>query len=380
MFLHIFSARLKCLLRDRALVFWTLLFPIILAVFFNMAFSNLNREETFQPFPVAVVQSAEYRADTNFKSVLASVSTGKNRMFDLTAAADRQAADKLLADGKIKGYITVGKEIGMTVKSSGLDETILKAFLDSYRRTASSVAAIARADPAALQRGVLNDLGKNTDYTKAVPISSASPDDTLSYFYSLIAMACLYGGFWGLKEVGDIQANLSPRAARVNVAPVHKLKTFLSGFAAAVLLNFAEILILLAFLIFGLQISFGPRTGYVILTAFSGCVMGLAFGALVGALVRGGEGIKVAVLMSVSMLGSFLSGMMYQNIKYIVQQNAPVLSYLNPVNLLTDAFYSLYYYDTLARYAVNMGAILILTVLFFGGTYLVIRRQKYASL
>ncbi len=49
---------------------------------------------------------------------------------------------------------------------------------------------------------------------KNAPIGNAPPDNSLSYFYSLIAMACLYGSFWGMNEVTDIQANLSDRAAR----------------------------------------------------------------------------------------------------------------------------------------------------------------------
>ncbi|NLJ31963.1 MAG: ABC transporter permease [Clostridiales bacterium] len=380
MFSHIFITRLKCLLRDRQLVFWTLLFPILLGVFFNMAFSNLNKEETFQAFPIAVVQSDAYQKDTAFRTVLESVSKGSGRIFDLTVAENRQAADKLLAENKIKGYITVGDEIGMTVKNSGLYENILKAFLDSYRHTASSVSTIIKTDPAAVGRGLLNDLGAQKDFTREVPISSAKPDNILNYFYALLAMTCMYGGFWGLKEITDIQANLSPRAARVNVAPVHKLKAFLSGFCAALLIQSAEILVLLAFLMFGLHIDFGTKTVYVVLTALAGGLAGLSLGAFISALIRGGEGIKVAVLLAVSMTGSFLSGMMYGDIKYIIQQHVPILSYLNPVNLLTDAFYSLYYYDTFGRYALNMGLLGVSTFIFCAGTYFIIRRQKYASL
>lgn len=380
MFSHIFTTRLKCLLRDRQLVFWTLLFPVILAIFFNMAFSNLNQEERFEPIDIAVVQNDSYLKNTDFKSVLESVSKGDDRIFNLTAAADRQSADELLTNSKIKGYITVGSEIGMTVKSSGLSENILKSFLDNYRHTVSSVSSILKTDPSAVQRGLLNDLGKQQDFTREVPISSSSPNNTLSYFYSLIAMACMYGGFWGLKEVTDIQANLSQRAARVNVAPVHKLKTFLSGMAAALVINYAEMLVLIAFLYFGLKIDFGAKTVFVLLTAFAGSLMGLSFGALISALIKKGEGIKVAVLIGVSMAGSFLSGMMYQNMKYIIAQNVPVLSYLNPVNLLTDAFYSLYYYDTFTRYTMNMSFLGGITVIFCAATYFIIRRQKYASL
>jgi ABC-2 type transport system permease protein len=72
--------------------------------------------------------------------------------------------------------------------------------------------------------------------------------------------------------------------------------------------------------------------------------------------------------------------MMYQDMKYIIATNAPIVAYLNPVNLLTDAFYSLYYYDTYTRYALNMGILGAFIVVFCAATYMIIRRQKYASL
>ena len=43
MFWHNFKYNLKILLRDHALVFWTLAFPLILATFFSLAFSNIEQ-------------------------------------------------------------------------------------------------------------------------------------------------------------------------------------------------------------------------------------------------------------------------------------------------------------------------------------------------
>ena len=44
-----------------------------------------------------------------------------------------------------------------------------------------------------------------------------------------------------------------------------------------------------------------------------------------------------------------LAGTMSQDVKYIILKNAPALLYVNPANLLTDAFFSLYYYDTYTK-------------------------------
>ncbi len=360
-------------------MFWTLLFPLILATFFNMAFSNLNNNEAFHPIDVAVVNNAAYEQNHDFKTILEDVSKGDDRIFNLTAVSEQEAV-QLLNDGKIKGYITVDSQIGLTVNASGLNQDIIKSFLYNYRQTSSTVNSILKTNPAALQNGLLNDLSVRKEYTREVSGTSAAPNNVLNYFYSLIAMSCLYGGFFGMKEVSDIQANLSQRAARVNAAPVHKLKIFLINMSAALLVHFGEMLLLLAYLFYGLKVDFGAKTGFVLLTTFVGSVLGLAFGAFVSALIPKGEGVKVAALLAVSMLGSFFSGMMYQEIKYIVAQNIPVLSYVNPVNLLTDAFYSLYYYDTFTRYALNMGILGVFVFVFCSGTYVIIRRQKYASL
>jgi ABC-2 type transport system permease protein len=378
MFAHIFGTRLKCLIRDKELVFWTLLFPLFLAVFFNMAFSNLISAETFRPVGVAVVNDAQYQQNTAFRSALKSVSEGSGRIFTLTETT-KENADQLLNENKISGYLTVGTEIGMTVKKSDFEQSIIKSFVDRYLQTSSAAKSILTANPAA-QSTLADTLKTQTEYTKDVSGGSASPNKTYNYFYTLIAMACLYGGFWGMKEVADIQANLSHRAARVNVAPVHKLKIFLSGMCASLLIQFVEVLALLAFLRFGLKIDFGPNAGLVVLTSFVGSVVGLTFGAFVGAATTKGEGFKTALVIGLTMLGSFLSGMMYQNMKYIVAQKAPALAYLNPANLLTDSFYALYYYSTYTRYALNMGILCAFILFFCAATYLIIRRQKYASL
>lgn len=379
MFAHIFKTRLKCLLRDKVLVFWTLLFPIILAVFFNLAFSDLNNKESFHPIDIAVIDNTQYQQNKDFKTVLEKISTDSDRTFNLTATT-KEKADKLLDDNKISGYITVDKEIKLTVKQSGINQSIIKAFLDHYSQTASAVTSMIKADPSVIQKGLLDDVGKQQKYTKDVSATSAAPNNTLNYFYSLISMACLYSGFWGMREITDIQANLSTRAARVNLAPVHKLKTFLSSMCAAFVISSAEMLLFLVFLRYVLNIDFGQKTGYVVLTTLVGNLIGLSLGSFVSAIVKKSEGLKSAILLGVTMTGSFLAGMMIQQMKYIVAQNAPIISYLNPVNLLTDAFYSLYYYDTYTRYALNMGILGAFIFVFCTGTYLIIRRQKYASL
>ena len=53
---------------------------------------------------------------------------------------------------------------------------------------------------------------------------------------------------------------------------------------------------------------------------------------------------------------------------------------LNPAKVVTDLFYSLYYYDSLAPFAQKAGILLAMAAVLFAVSALFVRRQRYASL
>ncbi|MGB4588861.1 MAG: ABC transporter permease [Clostridiaceae bacterium] len=378
MFMHIFKYRLKKLLRTREVIFWTLAFPIILSILFNLAFANLDSSEAFEPFSAAVVNDENYESNVNFKSVLKEVSTGDDRLMNLREVSKTEA-EELLTAGEISGYMESGDQIKLYVSSSGLNQNILRLFLDNYNQTFFTVENILKENPQKVQ-SLMAEVSEVNQYTKEAVSENAPPSQILNYFYTLIAMSCLYGFFFGSDEVTDIQANISARAARINIAPVHKMKAFLSSMAASLLIHLMCMGTLLLFMAYVLKIDFGNRVGYIILTTFMGSMTGLTFGAFVSALVKKSENLKVAIAISVTMTGSFLAGMMYAQMKYLVMQNVPILAYINPVNLITDALYTLYYYSDLNRYFFNIFMLFILSLVFSIGTYLILRRRRYASI
>lgn len=378
MFLHIFTYRLKCLLRNRENIFWTLLFPLILATLFYFAFSNLNSAEAFSAIDIAVVDNEQYRKDENFKAALEKASTGNDRLFNVSVVSGEKA-DEMLMNSEIDGYIIVDWPIRLVVSKSGMKQTIIKTFIDNYMHTFSAVSTLMSETPDKIQN-LAYILNNRINYVREVSGTTSEPNNILLYFFSLIAMTCFYGGFWGMREVSDIQADISAVAARVNTAPVHKLKTFLYNSFASVIIHLSEMFIMLAYLVFVLDIDFGQKSFYVLLTVFIGSLAGFYFGAFISAIVRKQEGLKVGIMVSVTMICTFFAGMMNQDIKYIISRKAPLLAYLNPISLLTDAFYALYYYDTLTRFFSNIAVLAVFTAAFCTGTYLIIRRQKYASL
>lgn len=380
MFTHIYLYKLKSIVRDRNLMFWTLMFPILLSMLFWMAFSNITKGEAFHDIKIAVVNDAAYKENANFDKALSYVSADdEDKLFDVTYTT-MDSAKKLLKDNQIEGYIYFSNGLNLTVKNSGINESIIKEFLDYYVQTSSTASTIITKNPSAIYGNLAKDLTQKVQYLKEVPAGAANPDTVVYYFYALIAMTCLYGSFWGQKEVSDIQANQSYVGARVNVAPTHKLKVFSIAMLAAVTVQLIEIFALLLFLIFVLKIDFGSQIAYIALTCFAGTLTGVSFGAFISSCITKKEGIKIAVLIGGTMVMSFLSGMMYAGIKTVVSRNAPLLAYMNPANLIADSFYSLYYYSGHEHYFLNTALLCAFTLLFSFLTYIILRRQKYASI
>jgi ABC-2 type transport system permease protein len=380
MFMHIYKYRLRCLARDREMVFWTLIFPLILATMFHFAFDQLmGRQEAFRPIRTAVVASDAYRQNVAFRQALDALSgPGEGQLIELTVTDDREAR-RLLADGAVAGVITVGDPIGLTVSQSGIEQSILKAVLDEYAHRYATVTGILEEHPAD-PGGLLWELGQMRSYTQQISFSSAEPDTTLNFFYALIAMTCLYGGFLGLRNTTDVQADLSPQGARRSVAPTHKLGVVLYDSAAALTISLAEVTVLLAYLMLALRVNFGNQVWYVLLTSLAGCIAGVSLGAFIGTFVRKSENAKTGILIGTTMTMSFLAGLMIDTMKHTIARKAPVLSYINPAALITDAFYSLYVFASHRRFFLNIGLLLLISGAMCTLSFLRLRRDRYASL
>ncbi|MCR1821328.1 MULTISPECIES: ABC transporter permease [Terrisporobacter] len=381
MFYHNYKYRIKCIVRDRQMMFWTLLFPIVLATLFNLALRNLSSAEDFSIINIAIVKDEKYKENKEFLEVIKSVSDNKSDddLFHIEYTSKDKAKERL-DDNAIEGYIFFDKDINVVVKKSGINQTIIKSFVDEYKQTSSTIKTILQKNPQAISSKDFSNIFERTNYIKEVAIGRDSPDISVNYFYTLIAMACLYGGFFGLKEIASIQANQSFQGARTSVAPAHKLKIATSSIAAATTVQLFNIGALIAYISLALNVSFSNQLGYIILICIVGTITGVTFGTCIGAILKKKEGIKIGIVVGSTMMMSYLAGMMNDKIKYIVSSKMPILSYINPVNLIADSFYSMYYYDTTTKLFINLSILCLLSIIFSVITYLVLRRQKYASL
>ena len=397
MFIHNFKYMLKKLLHDRMLIFWTFAFPLILGTFFSMAFSNIEEGETLDIIDIAVIKNEKFEESQIWKETFKNLSDKKNdsRLFN-TKYTNEKEAKKLLDTEKITGYIILKETPKVVVTTNGINETIVKQVVEEINEQETifqNITEMKLKELASNQNN--NSLDLSTLYTSIYKevaqilednqvnikdTSSTNLSYTMIEFYTLIAMACLYGGILGMVAINQNLANMSSNGKRVAVSPVSKGKLIISSALASYLIQLFGIFLLFVYTIFILKVDYGSNLFYVVILSLVGCLAGLSLGIALATLLKSSENVKTGIIIAITMLGCFLSGMMGITMKYIVDKNIPIINKINPASMITDGLYSLYYYETHSRFYFNLLSLLIFSLIMLTIAMVSLRRQKYDSI
>lgn len=393
MFFHNFKYSLKTLLRNKGLIFWTFAFPIILGTLFNLAFSDIENKETLDIIDIAIVNNEEFKTDTYFTESFKVLSKKKepNQLFNIKYT-NLSTAQSLLKEKKITGYLLFeNHEVKITVNDKGYNETILRFVVDELSSQKEMLETITTKEVAdSYKSGNLNvNYEKiyqdtlnliNSTIPKLNNISNSNLSYTMIEYYTLLAMACLYGALIAMFVTNKKIANMSSAGKRTSISPAHKKTLLLGSFLASYLVQLLGILILYLYTILVIKVDYGNNTFLVFLLLMAGSLAGLTLGVAISTILKSNENTKTGILISLTMLASFLSGMMGITMKYIIDTNIPILNKINPAAMITDGFYSLYYYSTLARFYFNIISLLIFSVIMLFISYQGLRRDKYDSI
>lgn len=374
MFYHNFKCSLKILLKNKGLVFWTFVFPIILGIFFNMAFSDIDKKEKFNSIDIAVVSSEDFNNNVIFKQSIEFLSDEKsdNKTFN-TVYTSKKKATYLLENNKIDGYLTFfGDNVNITIKKNGVNQTILKYIIEDIDSN-KKILAEASNIPEALSLIKNNSVKLNNITNKNLGFSMIE-------YYTLIAMACLYGSMLSMYVLNYSQANISSVGKRVSISSSKKTSLLLSGFFASYVVQLIGIFLLLFVTLFLFKVDYGNNLIYVFILSLFGSLAGLALGIAISSINNISEVTKNGILISIIMFCCFLSGMMGVSMKYIIDKNIPFLNKINPANMITDGFYSLYYYDNLNRFYFNLLSLFIFSIIMILISLRNLRRQEYDSI
>lgn len=352
MFLRLFSYRIRILLRNRSLLFWTLAFPIVLGLLFNLAFGNLDQITALESSTVGIVATDDTQKES-FEAVLKEVKNGDEVLFK-GRKLSKKAAQQQLSEDKIAGYFEfTGTNIELFVSKSTVQQTILKELLNQYLQNRDKIETLMAAG--ALQPQEINQVLSQKNFVAAEDVSGNFNLKSF-YFFTLVGMTIMYGFMWGLRNANDQQANQSSEGMRLCLIPRNKLLVSFANMLASFVLFLIQICLILLFYHFVYRVEFGNHWNYILLVSGLGAFTSISFGTLIGNLFAKLDfQQKISIGISISMIMSFLAGMMgSQGIKYWIDVNLPLLGRINIVNLISESLYQLFYYQSLQPFYTNL--------------------------
>lgn len=339
----------KNMFRDRSMIFWMLIYPIVLVSFFYTAFSGITNGE---------IEDINVGAEkgNNSAYILENI-----ELLNLVEIEEQDIKEALKND-EIDGF--VDKDLNLLVDKSGPNQTIIKSILDTIRQTIALNAPLEKLDFSA------NYLTKE----------SQEANGLLVIFYSLIAMVSAYGIFPGIEITNIVQANLTPLGARLNTAPIKKSTLLISGVLVGLAINLLSNVLLFLFIHFVLDLDIIRNLAATSIFILLGNLFGISLGIFIGASNRRSPGFKNMLAVTSTLSLSFIAGLMSPDIKYMIESNTPIVARINPMSLITNNLYRINLLNNTS--GLTNGALILA---FYSSTliltsYIFLRRRQYDSI
>ncbi len=339
----------KNLYRDKAFVFWSLIYPLIMAIFFYTAFNGLINIE-LENIDIGI------KNENPIAFILEEI-----EFLDVHKISEDEANEKLEND-EIQGFID--NDLNLLVKKSGINQTIIKEVLDQIK-----------------QMGELNVPIEKFDFTvDYISDRNQKADVIIIIFYSLIAMVSTYGIFPGIETVSLIQANLTNVGKRINITPLRKNDFLLAGVIVSLILNLLSNGVLLIFIKYILKIDLFTEIKYSTIFIIIGNLFGVALGILIGASNKQNGNVKTILGIIITLFLSALSGMMSPNIKILVDKNIPILGRINPIAIITNNLYRINLLENTQNVSEGILVLSIYCIVLISMSYGFLRRKTYDSI
>lgn len=379
MFIHNFKYSLKILLKNKSLLFWTFIFPIILGTLFKLAFSNIEKKETLSTFDIAIVENEEFKNNLMYKKTFEALGNPANdeRLFNIKYVSIEEAK-KLLEESNVVGYLILkDNKPTIYVNNSGINETVLKVIVE---RITNKITIYQKLINKNVDINTINSIVNEVENDiKIKDISSKNLSYTNIEYYTLLAMTSLYGGLISMFLSNKHSANISSVGKRTSVSKLSKNKLILSNLLASYLVQVLGLIIVYLYSLFILKVDFGTHNNYIILLLLVGSLCGLSIGTFIASF-KVSENTKTGILIAFTMISCFFAGMYGITMKYLVDKSLPFINKINPTGLITDGFYSLYYYESYSRYFTDIISLIIISVILVSISLISLRRNKYDSI
>ncbi|MGI6714197.1 MAG: ABC transporter permease [Bacilli bacterium] len=398
--LNLFILNLKKLFKNKIIIFWCLVFPIILGTIFHVVFEDIKNKDDFESIQVNYVLKADTPDNalanthlTNLVAIMESedmtygvkteddneIVTEQVPIF-LVFAKSLSEAEQELADEQVM-YIEAEKESAYQVKfkiystNENINFKILSSVVTTYADTANLIQKLVmegEMSPAEAQALCK----ENAQNSFVLPSGNKMLDYVNNYHYTVIAMAIIFGAFLAFEQAKIFQPMNFAYAKRVKVSGVSRPHLLLSSILSALVVQLAIMAIYLMVCTFIFQIHL-TNFFLALLVIFLGIVSMNVLGFFLGIFFnKFSQNAATALIVILGTLGGFLAGMMVPIIKHYVNIYLPFIAYTNINGLLSDSFLQLDF-GNYTQYWYNIFALSLLTVVLAGMTfYKYVKKEK----
>lgn len=390
------------LVRMPGVLVWALAFPLILSTVFMMMFGPLDDQSEIDPIPLVAVDPADDVEGQSFQAFLDALSDDGNgeSLFAITYVPNAEEAVDLVErnmaeENPYVGYVQLLEgtpDVHVTSVSDltgmeWLKTSILVMAMDNYVANAAMIRDLMNGNPGLVAQPdmaeTLASMTKPIEATVRTTVTANQPKESVRFYFALLGMAALFGGTLGMIAFQRLKPNTSPLGARRALGATSHGRTVAATVAASWTITFACLCATYLYMRYVAGIDFGGRDGACLITTAIAALTATALGCAISAIPKVPESGKSGILTGIVCFASLFAGLYGEptmELADMVSANFPVLDYVNPAVQISQAFYSIMYYDSLAPMVGHLVVLLVMALVLFALSAQSLRRQRYASL
>lgn len=366
-----YKTTVRTLLRTPSAIVWTLVFPIVLATVFNFMFEPFRSGGGIEAVSVAIVADEAWEAST-FAATVDALAHAEDPLLEPITCEDEDQAREAIMRGEATGAYLIGPD-GHTprallapggAESDAAHETnrsIVEAILTSYLQNQRFIEDLANTDPAALAdaASVERALGLSVA-VRETSLTHSQPDVMVRFYYALLGMAAIFGAQLAEGSVWRLQPMESPKGARLAATGMSRMRLLAATVAASWTVSTAFLSVAFGYICLTAHIDFGGREALCLLGIAAASLLSCGLGALVGALPGHLDSdSRIGILTALTCLLSLFAGLYGEptmELADAVARAFPAATWVNPVCLIRDLFYSAYYYTSITPFLLRTAA------------------------
>ncbi len=375
MFFHCFKYSLKTVLRNKAVLIWTLIFPLALGTFMYMAFGNIYKEDiVFDTLQVAVVERNKDLAFDLFTEMMSQGMDGEKPLISAVRLSEQEAKDKLAA-GELDAVFIEDEKISLAVSKSDIPQEIARVIVGQYNKTKTFLVDAITEKPEETLSIIRSVMTTVRDYSTEIKIASGNQDPYTNFFYAIVAMSCFFSAYGACEFSENMTVSASDLGKRRSVTHVSKGHQAIASFLSMWLVQIIVEIISVGYFI-ALGINMGDKLILLLPVIIAGTAVGLSLGILFGSIPKMAQSAKITFCTLISMTFCVMSDLCVGGIKNAVEKTFPLLNRINPAVLISDSFYALNVFDTYERYIRNIAILSVIAVVMLAVSFILLRREK----